>query len=81
MARKNPTISAYPADNPVEDKHEKMLDEMHSALHTLGSKIRKPFQSRGDKLLPKALAPAEDPEAALARAHIEDLHKTMKAKR
>jgi hypothetical protein len=58
-----------------------MLSEMHDALYTLGNKMRKPFQSTGDKLLPKGLAPAEAPEAAMARLHVETLHKAMKGKR
>lgn len=73
MARKNPTISGL----PKQDKHEKMLSDMHSALYALGDKIRKPYRSDGEKLLPMALQESESPEAKLARNHIECLHRAM----
>jgi len=69
--RGNPTM-------PKQDKHEKMLSEMHSALYSLGNKIRKPYESDGDKLLPSDLRVGESPEAKAARAHIQTLHKSMK---
>jgi hypothetical protein len=50
---------------------------MHDALHQLGDKIRKPWSNGGEKLLPKALG-SEQPEAKLARKHIDNLHSAMK---
>jgi len=78
--RSNPTVRdiGMPME---EDKHEKMLSEMHDALYTLGNKIRKPIGGRGDKLLPKDLAPAEPEGAASARSHIERLHKSMRSEK
>jgi hypothetical protein len=81
MARKNPTAGRDIGMPMDEDKHEKMLSEMHDALYTLGSKIRKPIGGRGDKLLPKDLAPAEPEGAKAARNHIESLHKAMRGER
>lgn len=78
--RGSPVASCGPMA-PEQDKHEKMLSEMHDALYTLGNKMRPPMGGNGDKLLPKGLAPAESPEASMARMHIETLHKAMKAKR
>lgn len=80
MARKPPVLrgNMMPMMPEEEDKHEKMLSEMHDALYTLGSKIRKPIQSRGDKLLPSDLRPAESDEAKSARSHIERVHRAMK---
>jgi len=80
VKRRNPTEAAMPG-MPAEDKHEKMLGEMHDALYTLGSKIRRPIGGRGDKLLPKDLAPAEPEGAKSARTHIESLHKAMKGEK
>jgi hypothetical protein len=60
------------------DKHEKMLDDMHGALHALGSQIREPFMEEGGKnLLPGSVKP-ENPKAKAARAHIERLHGAFK---
>ncbi len=64
-----------------QSKHDQMLDEMHSALSSLGSKIRAPFPSQGEKLLPPGLQPAETPEGKAAKAHIENLHGAFKALR
>jgi hypothetical protein len=66
---------------PKMDKHEGMLNEMHSALHSLGDKIRKPFGRDGDKLLPRRLRPSEAPEAKAARKHIEHLHRAMRGEK
>lgn len=80
MARKNPTVSEVPA--MVErDAHESKLDEMHSALYTLGDKIRKPYPRGGDKLLPKKLRNQEPEGSKDARAHIDSLHKAMKGEK
>ena len=78
--RGNPTVSMA-VGMPEQDKHEKMLSEMHEALYSLSSKIRKPFPSSGDKLLPKELAPAEPEGSKAARAHIEKLHKAMRSEK
>ncbi len=69
---------ACPPGMYKEDKHESKLNEMHSALHALGDKIRKPFARSGEKLLPKNLREHEAPEAAEARKHIDHLHKRMR---
>lgn len=61
-----------------QDKHERMLSEMHDALYTLGNKIRKPMGGHGEKLLPKSMQSHEAPEAKAARSHIEDIHTAMK---
>ncbi len=79
MSRRRNPVARDIGSMPVEeDKHERMLSEMHDALYTLGSKIRKPIGGRGDKLLPKELAPAEPEGAKQARDHIESLHASMK---
>lgn len=80
--RKNPTVSSAvslgaPYTPPPQPKHERMLSEMHDALYTLGSKIRKPTPNPGDKLLPPDLAPQEPAGARKARLHIESLHQAM----
>ena len=64
-------------DVPVQSKHEKMLSDIHSALYTLGDKIRKPSSGSGDHLLPPDLAPQEAKGARSARLHIESLHQSM----
>jgi len=79
--RSNPTVARDIGMPMDEDKHEKMMSEMHDALYTLGSKIRKPIGGRGDKLLPKSMVPAEDEDAKAARAHIERLHRAMKSEK
>lgn len=61
------------------DKHEEMLSDMHSALHTLGDKIRGPYMPQGSKLLPDKMNPTPPPGGAAARAHIAKLHKGFKA--
>ncbi len=66
---------------PHQDKHEKMMGDIHDALYSLGSKIRKPMTSNGDKLLPKALRPTEPEGAKMARAHIERLHSSMQSEK
>ena len=66
-------------DMPEQDKHQGLLSEMHDALYSLGEKIRKPFNRGGEKLLPKPLRSSETPESKAARAHIQNLHKSMKA--
>lgn len=79
--RKNPTTapsSLVGADMPAPDKHEQMLSNMHSALCSLGDKIRKTYHSNGDKLLPSELQTADTPEATLAREHIANLHRAFK---
>ncbi len=77
--RKNPTAKdAYPAVIE-QDKHERMLSEMHDALYSLGSKIRKPMVGSGEKMLPKDLQSSETPEAKAARQHVELLHGQMKS--
>jgi len=73
-ARKNPALPSFPKMDP----HEEKLSQMHSALHNLGDKIRKPFSGSGDKLLPKALRSAEPKEAKMARKFIDNMHKSMK---
>jgi hypothetical protein len=73
-SRKNPIASM---DSIEQDPHQKKLSEMHDALHQLGDKIRKPWSNGGEKLLPKALG-SEQPEAKLARKHIDNLHSAMK---
>jgi hypothetical protein len=60
------------------DKHQQMLDEMHSALSSLGDLVRTPFPHEGDKLLPTAVHPAM-PGADQAKKHIETLHKAFKS--
>lgn len=60
------------------DKHQEKLSEMHSALHALGDKIRKPFPNHGEKLLPKNLREQEPEGSAEARKHIDNLHAAMK---
>jgi hypothetical protein len=75
--RKNPSVPSV-ASMPKPDKHQNMLDEMHGALYSLSDKIRKPFPRSGEKLVPKALREEENPEAALARKHIETIHSAMK---
>jgi hypothetical protein len=62
---------------PAEDKHERKLREMHGALYSLSDKIRKPFPSDGEKLLPAGLRTSESPESKAARDHIDRLHKAM----
>jgi hypothetical protein len=63
---------------PMQSPHEKKLSEMHDALYALGDKIREPFHSAGEALLPKGLQKGETPEASAAKAHIDTLHKAMK---
>jgi len=60
------------------DKHQTMLDEMHSALSSLGDAVRTPYPNDGDKLLPSSVHPAM-PGAEAARKHIETLHKAFKS--
>jgi hypothetical protein len=75
MARPRPSIVGHAIER---DKHEKMLDDMHSALHSLGSQIREPFMEEGSKnLLPGSVKP-ENPKGKAARAHIEKLHGAFK---
>lgn len=62
------------------DKHQTMLDEMHSALSSLGDQVRTPYPSDGDKLLPAGVKP-EKPGAQAARKHIEALHGAFKSTR
>lgn len=75
MARKNPTVG-YAV--PSQTKHEKMLSEMHSALYTLGDKVRKPMPRDGEKLLPKSLRTPSSPDVKDAESQIECLHKAFK---
>jgi hypothetical protein len=61
------------------DKHRKMLDEMHSALSTLGSHLEgSGVKLEGDHLLPGDVLP-EDPKSRAAREHIERLHMAFKS--
>ena len=74
MARKNPIA-------PMEihqDKHDKMLSEMHSALYTLGDKIQKPSPRSGEKLLPENLRQQAPKGAKAARRHIQRIHRAMR---
>jgi len=80
MGRKNPTISTL-GTMDHQSPHDKKLSEMHSALYTLGDKIRKPFARDGEKLLPKNLRAQEPKEARQARKHIDALHKAMMAEK
>lgn len=61
-----------------EDRHQQKAREMHDAIYALQDKIRKPYNSGGDKLLPKDLRSSDTPEARAARAHIDMLHTAMK---
>jgi hypothetical protein len=74
MARK--PVAARAMDMPMQSPHEKKLSEMHDALHTLGSKIRKPFvmNPSGQKLLPTHLQEQEPEGAKQAKQHIDKLH-------
>jgi hypothetical protein len=76
-ARKNPTTIGV--DNMSEE--EQMCSDMHSALHSLSDKVRKPFAGSGDKLLPKGLRATERPEARAARKHIRRLHRAFKSEK
>lgn len=80
MARKNPSVPTI-SEMDQQSPHEKKLSEMHSALYSLGDKIRKPHQSDGEKLLPKDLRSREPKEAKQARKHINALHKAMKGEK
>jgi len=60
-------------------KNEGMLDQMHSALHSLGSQMREQEQSEGDKLLPSTVKPKANPTRKAALKHIETLHKAFKS--
>lgn len=75
--RRNPTT----VDVPKMDADEEKVSQMHSALYALSDKIRKPFKSSGEKLLPKSLQSPTNPEAKAARAHIRKLHGAMCAEK
>jgi hypothetical protein len=75
--RSNPTLIGMDAGSP----EEQMCSDMHSALHTLSDKVRKPYSSSGDHLLPKPLQANERPEAKQARKHIRRLHKAFKSEK
>ena len=60
------------------DKHQTMLDTMHSALSSLRDKIQTPFARTGDKLLPPGVKESPSPVSKAARSHIERLHKAFK---
>ncbi len=83
MARGNPVTNLSKVDDG-QDKHEKMLSDMHDALYSLGDAIRKPGGLSGGrpgakKLLPPEIAgPSDTPEAKTARKHIETIHAAMK---
>jgi hypothetical protein len=62
----------------ARDKHQQMLDEMHSALSSLGDAVRTPFPHDGDKLLPASVHP-DMPGADAAKKHIETLHAAFKS--
>jgi len=74
-ARKNPTVGL---GMDSMSKEEQMCSDMHSALSSLSDKMRKPYASNGDKLLPKDLQANEKPEAKAARGHIRRLHKAFR---
>jgi hypothetical protein len=80
MARKKASQSRSVLVSPYQPSPtEKKLDEMHSALYALGSKVRKPTPSEGEKLLPAELQQQESPEVAAAKTHVDALHAHFKA--